>query len=875
MNILNKAALAAALAIGVAGSAWAQTDAQWNPAINGGDGATYSDPANWDINTVPINNGTTFNVDIPDGGGVTFDAFVTGTTVDTFALGAGSTFAVNPGLTYNVLGAATIGGRIDVDNSSFSANAATAMFAGRPLLFADSSGSIGIGAPNWSATYSGAQTIVRADNNATIALGSLGGFTANESTSFTDILTVHALNGGTIDLSGLTSATSNDVLRFLIESGGAIDLTALTTTTGVRFDTYIPSYTLPALTEAHRTDFVVRSGNTLEVNALTDRDGGSIDLETNATIQANVLQQMRNTVFTAQNGATFDAPVLTDVAGSTLNLDPGFDFVSGSLNNIDGSKLFVSAGKTFDAVSATAMTGTYSNNSETVLRAEGTGSALDLSSLTSMTLDENTSFTDTLTVHARDNGLIDLSSLSSAGSNDILRFLVESGGQIDLGSLNQTDNAQFDVRSGQTLAVNALADAGGGSVDLATGATLNATSLQALRNATLNAATGAVFNAPTLADVSGSTLNLDDGFAFTTAPLAQVDGSHLFVSGGLNFNAVSDSNFVGAYSGSRTVLQADGAGSVLDLSSLSQIALDESTSFGDTLSIVASAGGAVLMPNVDTVSTNDGLLFHVRSQSTIDLSSLQAVGGGRYEFRVEAEGTLLLGDFTVTNDTTFNIDDATSNVVVSGSLLLDGPAEFNVATGGGLAVAGNFSFAGDDEAAFQSSSGVLTMNGSGSFGDPQYLEVGGQDLGLPGVDFGDPTDVNNPFVTIGDSGNFNLGKLVIGAGGQSPTVVELLDAIDNGNRQSTEALYLSGIGGDGLEIFGGSTLNIESIDVYAFLDGEWTHLNALFDDGVTQIPLGSIVSDPEADGFVVVPEPATLALLAMGGLLAIRRRRAV
>jgi len=242
---------------------------------------------------------------------------------------------------------------------------------------------------------------------------------------------------------------------------------------------------------------------------------------------------------------------------------------------------------------------------------------------------------------------------------------------------------------------------------------------------------------------------------------------------------------------------------------------------------------------------------------------LQAVGAGAYEFRVEAEGTLLLGDFTVTNNATFTINDATSVVDVAGSLLLDGPSVFDVATGGGVRVGGNFSFATQAETAFGCDDGILAMAGAGTWAAPQWLEVGGQDLGVP----------TTPGVVPGDNGNFAVGKLVIGRLGQA-TVVELVDAIDNGNRGSWEALYLPGFGGDGLELFGGSSLNIGSLNVYAFLDGQWVHLNALFTGGVTSIDFGTLVSDPEADGTIVIPEPATAMLLAPALLILRRRRRA-
>jgi hypothetical protein len=892
-NIFVVVALVATGSVTIAN---AQTDAEWNPAINGGDGSTYSDAANWDINAVPINNGTTYNVDIPGSNSVIFDAFVSGDTVSTFMLGTGSTFTVNPGLTYNVLGATMINGRINVNNSTFSAPSATATFGGVPYLFADNSGSIVSGAASWSATYSGSQTVIRSDN-ATIALATLGSLALNDSYAYdTRTYTVHARNGGAINLSGLASASSNDLLRFLVESTGSIDLTSLTTTSNVQFDIEVATQLLPALNTANNTQFIARSGNTITANAMTDQNGGSVTLETNAVFNATAMQQMRNTTVSAQNGSTFNAPALTDVQGSTFNLDPGFTFTTGLLNNVDSARFFVSGGLNYAGVSATAMTSSF-NASQTVLRASGNGSQLNLSSLTELTVNDQYIYdTRTYTVHGTDNGVVNLSGLTSASSNDLLQFLIDSDGDIVLTNLNTTSNvrfdvdrsatpynlpaltqangAQFDVGSNTTVSANAMTDHVGGTTNLQTEATLNATSLQSMRNVTFTAATNAEFNAPALTDVQGSTFHLDPGFKFTTGSLASVDGARFFISGGLNFASINDTSMTNSHNGSQTVLQADGNGSVLDLSSLSQLTINDQYIYDvRTYTVLASAGGKVDLSNVDTVSTNDKILFHVQSQSTVDLSSLQAVGAGQYEFRVEAEGTLLLGDFTVTNNTTFNINDVTSNVVIGGSLLLDSPAAFNVATGGGVSVAGNFSFAITDETAFQSDDGILTMNGTGTFGNPQFLEVGGQDLGLPGTDFGAAADAFDPFVAIGDNGNFNLGKLVVGVDGQPATVVELIDAIDNGNRLSPEALYLPGLGGDGLEIFGGSSLNIESINVYAFLDGEWVHLNSLFSGSITQIALSSVVSDPEANGFIVIPEPTTIALFGLTGLLVFRWRQ--
>ena len=429
-------------------------------------------------------------------------------------------------------------------------------------------------------------------------------------------------------------------------------------------------------------------------------------------------------------------------------------------------------------------------------------------------------------------------------------------------ALVQAEGTQLNVSAGSDVSLPALTEHVGGGTDLQAGATVNAPALQAFRDATFTAATGAGFNAPSLTDVRGSTLNLEPGFGFTVGSLSNVDGARFFVSGGLSFHKVTATAMAGTYFESQTILEADGADSVLDLSALQSLVADDDTHGTDTLTVRAEAGGRVDLSNLDSVSTNNRMLFHVQSQSEIDLSSLQAVGSGQYEFRVEAEGKLSLGDFTVTNASEFNINDATSVVDVAGSLLLDNPSVFDVATGGGVSVGGNFSFATEDEAAFQIDDGVLAMEGAGSFASPQWLEVGGEDLGLPAT----------PLAVPGENGNFAVGKLVIGQAGQS-TVVELVDAWDNGNRTSFECLYLPGFGGDGMEMYGDSTLNIGSINVYAYLDNDWVHLNSLFTGGVTAVDFAALVTDPEADGTIVVPEPASLGLLAVGALALLRRRR--
>ena len=112
------------------------------------------------------------------------------------------------------------------------------------------------------------------------------------------------------------------------------------------------------------------------------------------------------------------------------------------------------------------------------------------------------------------------------------------------------------------------------------------------------------------------------------------------------------------------------------------------------------------------------------------------------------------------------------------------------------------------------------------------LEAGGQDFGN---------------VAQGYSGNFDLERLEIAAGAR----VVLVDDFSSGNRFDhgfghNEALYV-----DYLYLRAGAELNLNGLHLYYH--------------NLTGDP-GQIIDSP-------IPEPATLALAALGGLAMIRRRR--
>ncbi len=176
-------------------------------------------------------------------------------------------------------------------------------------------------------------------------------------------------------------------------------------------------------------------------------------------------------------------------------------------------------------------------------------------------------------------------------------------------------------------------------------------------------------------------------------------------------------------------------------------------------------------------------------------------------------------------------------------MYLAASSKLTMVQGATLEIGGDFLYAYTDESRLVADEGILHMNGTGV----QFLEAGSRDLGLLGS----------------SSGNFGLGRLVVGDGREEApaTTVMLLDLMDNGNRigETPEALYLYGVGGlDGLTIHEGSTLVLDGINVYAWMadePGNWVHLNALFDEGVTSVPFSG--------GMVAIPEPSGLALIAL------------
>ncbi|MBN2021931.1 MAG: hypothetical protein JW809_03990 [Pirellulales bacterium] len=715
---------------------------------------------------------------------------------------------------------------------------------------------------------------------------------------------VSATNGGVVDLSSLQSVTgaatnNDDWLRFRIETGGDIPLTALAQTAGrTYFQIDRDGYSLPALEQTANTAFSIAPGRAAslpELHAMSG-SGSAISLAAGATLDAGELTSLDSTAITIGTSGTFNAPNLVSLTGSTYTARPVQTFVHGVITDVDRSRLFVERGATWDVSGATG----YANDTLvdyrghlTLLSADGAGSLLDLSGMQSFSIANSYGHNAVFNydVSATNGAVIDLSSVQSVtgaatNNDDWLRFRIETGGDIPLAALAQTTgrtyfqidrddyslpalqqagNTFFSIAAGRTVnlpQLHAMSGAGTG-VSLAAGATLDAAELLSIDSATIAIGASGAFNAPKLISLTASTYTARPNQTFVHGAITDVNRSRLFVADGAAWDLSGVTGYANDtlvdYRAHLTLFSADGAGSLLDLSGMQSLSIAGAYGHNAVFNYDVSAtnGGTIDLSGLQSATgastgNDDWLRFRVESGGSIDLGGLRSLAG-RTRFEVGGEGTLELGDLPISGTTYLSVNHPDAHVNVHGSLYLEQTGQLTLASGAGITIEGDFLFALTDEAKLATSAGSLHMAGAGV----QYLEAGGQDLGSGG----------------GTTGNFGLGRLLIGREDQ-PTTVMLLNILDNGNRAggAAEALYLYGMGGlDGLEMAAGSRLVLDGLNVYTYQKNtsgvfEWVHLNSLFGPGVSEIPF--------AGGTVAVPEPAGVALVTVVvfACLVVRRR---
>ena len=730
----------------------------------------------------------------------------------------------------------------------------------------------------------GVYTIFSAsDGSSVLDLSTLTSIDASLYSGTNLVYTVRASNSGAIDLSALTNVSgptyeAHDRIEFIVESGGTIDLSNLATTTSgngkVRFDVRDTSggaFSLPALQTSDDAEFIVAAGLTVNLGAAGNpatQSGGSFTLGAGAEVYYTPLTTLEWSTINLGGGSLFHAPNLVDIDGTSWTLSPGGVLSTGEISSLDNARLTVTGGTQWGVAQGNLSATSYSCadliGQYTIFSATDTGSALDLSTLTSIDASLYSGTDLVYTVRASNNGAIDLSVLASVSgptyeAHDRIEFIVESGGTIDLSSLMTTTSGvgkvRFDIRdtSGGPFSLPALqtsddmevivaaggltvnlgtagtpATQSGGSFTLGDSAVVNYTPLTTLEWSTISLGVGSEFHAPNLVDIDGTTVTLSPGRTFETGVIGSLDNARLAVTGGVEWGVAQGNLSATSYScagldGQYTIFSATDAGSVLDLSTLTAIAADRWTGTNLVYSVRASDNGTVDLSGVTSVSvptyeTIDRIEFIATTGGTIDLSSLQTVTGGVGEarFTASAGGTMRFGELLLTDALNLSVADGASKVVVGGGLHLDPTSDLSITGGATVQIAGDFSYDYTSDSKLNADTGILQFHTAGD----HQLEVGGLDLGVGGS----------------TSGNLGLGRLVVGDNGAGARVT-LVNMYDNLNPGGIEALYLYGSGGmDGLEIKDNSLLILGNVPAYAWIDGEMVDLHSLFGPGDVILP---------------------------------------
>ncbi|MCX6904524.1 MAG: Ig-like domain-containing protein, partial [Verrucomicrobia bacterium] len=484
-------------------------------------------------------------------------------------------------------------------------------------------------------------------------------------------------SNGVVNLSGVQTVLGPsawhryggyDWLTFNVQNGGNIRLDSLKQISRhTIFNLHTPRFDLPALQTVDSSTFNLDNGSKLYMTNLSRVDSCTINFGFNSTLNAPSLVNFVNTSLSVAPGVIVNAPAFTNVYGSVFSVSAGSSLRLGA--------------PVYD---------TYQNwqTSPAILSADGTGSLLDASSMQSLTVYGGDGGAWTYSVTANNNGVIDLSSLLTAtgartdayGNDDWLAFTMQNGGNILLNSLQQiTRRTSFNIQVPQYTLPSLLA-ADTTTFTLGDGDRLNLPSLGQLASCSLSLGAGSVVNAPGLTNLPSDTINLGANSSFNAVNLARVDSST--ISFGLNStcNVPNLLNFVntdlalapgktliappftnvyesrlGVSGGSTlyvaapiyqtrdvywspTILSADGAGSLLDVSQMQTFEIiaggEDEWASQSTYSITANHNGVIDLSGLKNIFGGNGwhrtggydwLNINVLNGGNIRLNSLQQV----------------------------------------------------------------------------------------------------------------------------------------------------------------------------------------------------------------------------------------------------------
>ena len=333
--------------------------------------------------------------------------------------------------------------------------------------------------------------------------------------------------------------------------------------------------------------------------------------------------------------------------------------------------------------------------------------------------------------------------------------------------------------------------------------------------------------------LSGGTVQVDNTF-WETKLRSSGGGSTAFTQTGGVFTSINDISVGNGGSGTAVWSQSGGTALVTErygikIKSQGAFNLSETGELTTTTLLVEGgrfiqSGGTFETTSADGVYIYDGGRFEVGGSGQVTTSELTV--GQRVPENGKGSGF-------------FTMSSAAADVSVSGRFSVGPEGSFTAVPGAAIHFTGSaFENLSTSESALSGLENT-TFVFEGGTDHWSRLEVAGRDIGLQPSGF--------------DS-NFALGNLVIG--GADEANLRLQDLVDNGNRSSSEALYVHDV-----TLAAGSTLDMNNLNLYfngMFTDHGGTIINGEPEPGTDPVPVRSVSAEDVSGSFT--PDGGTFGL---------------